>query len=86
MAQKFRDQLMLGRSTLERCPDNIGLMPNPENGCDDLKSIFVNHIFKTKFNKWHVWKHVAAISGAHTLGQANLHNSGYHGHWSTPED
>ena len=29
---------------------------------------------------------VAAISGAHTLGQAKVENSGYNGHWSTPEN
>lgn len=29
---------------------------------------------------------VAAISGAHTLGQAHIENSGYDGHWSDPED
>lgn len=61
-------------------------MPNPEEGCDALKEIFVDNIFKTKFHRWKAWRAVTAISGAHTLGQANLHNSGYNGHWSSPED
>lgn len=36
MAARFRDNLHVGRSTVEKCPDNVGLMPNPEAGCDGL--------------------------------------------------
>lgn len=71
---------------METCPQNLGLMPNPEAGCNGLKEIFGEHIFKTKFRGWRVWKAIAAISGAHTLGQAHMNNSGYDGHWSSPED
>lgn len=28
----------------------------------------------------------AAISGAHSLGQAKKENSGFHGHWSDPDN
>lgn len=68
MATRFRDQLSVGRQTMERCPTNVGLMPNPENGCDALQNIFVDHIYKEKWNKRLPWKLTAAISGAHTLG------------------
>lgn len=32
----LRDQFKFGRETLEECPENEHLMPDPENGCDDL--------------------------------------------------
>lgn len=86
LAQRFRKQFHVGRQTLEQCPDNVGLMPNPEAGCEGLQEVFVNNIFKKKFGKWKGWKATAAISGAHTLGSAKLENSGYNGHWSDPKE
>lgn len=86
LAFKFRENLMIGRQTLEKCPNAVGLMPNPEEGCEGLKRVFIDNIFKTKFRHWHAWRAVAAISGAHTLGMAHVNNSGYDGHWSTPAD
>ena len=47
LLQMFRDQFWYGRKTMEECPENHGLMPNPEKGCDDLKEIFINHIYNT---------------------------------------
>lgn len=78
LAARFRDQLHLGRSTLEECPNNVGRMPNPEEGCQGLEKIFVNHIYK-RIGKWRGWKATAAVSGAHTLGKAHVKNSGYNG-------
>ena len=68
-------------------------MPNPENGChgrlqedgtlqDGLQQVFVDNIFSEAD---HPWTLVAAISGAHTVGKASIENSGYNGHWSSPE-
>lgn len=71
-------------------------MPNPENSCADLEEVFINHIFnhaketRVKNGKetvrwcgWRCrWGLTAAISGAHTIGSAKLHNSGYEGAWS----
>ena len=34
----------LGRQTNENCNEK-GLMPNPENGCNDVEKIFLKHIF-----------------------------------------
>ena len=45
MLARFRDQYKYGRKTLEECPDNLGLMPNPENSCNDLQKIFINHVY-----------------------------------------
>ena len=60
-------------------------MPNPENGCSDLKEIFLNHVFNTGKNGWGArWKRLAAISGAHTIGHAKPENSGYDGFWGDP--
>lgn len=62
-------------------------MPDAEKGCTDLQDIFLGHIFagirgKDRFK----WKLVAAISGAHTIGQATLANSGFNGTWSDDDN
>ena len=63
------------------------MMPNPENGCDDLNKIFVNHIFSVQGCGWRCgWGLTAAISGAHSIGSAKLNNSGYEGSWSDPKN
>lgn len=46
LARTFRDQFQYGRETVETCEWNTGLMPNPENGFDDLRDIFHAHLFK----------------------------------------
>jgi len=46
LAKTFRDQFKYGRATAETCEQNEGLMPDPEKGCDDINSIFGNHLFK----------------------------------------
>ena len=70
-------------------------MPNPEEGCKDLKRIFVDHIYlNTTIGKrrryygayWESWGLTTAISGVHTIGSAKLENSGYTGHWSRTPD
>lgn len=87
LLSRFRDQFRFGRDTLEQCPDNHGLMPNPEKGCHDLQDIFLTHIFNVKkVNKLERWKLTAAISGAHTLGSAKPENSGYSGFWGDPKN
>lgn len=56
-------------------------MPDPENGLDDVKEIFFDHMFK--YEKGSTKKRfTAAIMGAHTLGSAKVENSGYKGSWS----
>lgn len=57
------------------------MMPDPENGLNDVTGIFFDHIFK--FKKGADKKRLtAAILGAHTLGSAKAENSGYEGSWS----
>lgn len=53
-------------------------MPNPEDGCDGLSDIFIDHIYAESEEPWRM---TAAISGAHTLGSATIANSGYDGFW-----
>jgi hypothetical protein len=55
-------------------------MPNPEESCDGLSTIFKDNIYKTHAAPW---KMIAAINGAHTLGSATIANSGYSGFWSS---
>ena len=58
-------------------------MPNPEEGCQDLKRIFIDHIYlNSKIDVQEAWRYTAAIPGAHTIGKMNEENSGYSGHWS----
>lgn len=57
-------------------------MPNPEEGCEGLQGIFVDHIYKDSGMPWTM---TAAISGAHTVGSAKTANSGYDGIWSEPD-
>lgn len=40
LARVFRDQFKFGRTTSETCDWATGLMPDPENGCNDINSIF----------------------------------------------
>ena len=82
VAQAFLENFKYGRTTALTCPSNTGLMPNPENGCDGLKNIFVDHIYAGTGREW---EFTAAISGAHTLGSASIANSGYNGFWSSAD-
>lgn len=84
LLQKWRDNFRSGRTTAESCTGNVGLMPNPEDGCTGLKNIFVDHIYKSKSER-KSWMLTAAVSGAHTLGGAKQSQSGYDGHWSDAE-
>lgn len=85
LLSQYRDQFRYGRDTMDQCPLNVGLMPNPENSCTDLNEIFINNIFIAKgLCKTKRWGLTAAISGAHTLGSAKVENSGYKGFWSDP--
>lgn len=61
-------------------------MPNPENGCDDLKNVFLKHVFNGRWHRRKAWHLTAALSGAHTIGSAKPHNSGYDGLWGDPEN
>jgi len=61
-------------------------MPDPEDGCDGLKALFIDHIYSAhrefvggNYNTDMAWILTAALSGAHTLGKAEIKNSGYDG-------
>lgn len=43
-ATKFKQNFMWGRTTASSCND-VGLMPNPEKGCNDLHEIFVEQVY-----------------------------------------
>ena len=78
----FRQKFKAGRATSETC-ETVGMMPDAEKGCTDLKSIFIDHIYNDGKKKQSArWRLTAAITGAHTLGQARRENSGFRGSWS----
>jgi hypothetical protein len=82
-AEAFLENFKSGRTAVNTCPDNSGLMPNPEDGCDGLSDIFIDHIYSTTGDR--AWEMTAAISGAHTLGSASIANSGYDGFWGASD-
>lgn len=45
LGEKFRNRFRAGRTTRDTCPENVGLMPDAEEGCNHLESIFVNQIY-----------------------------------------
>ena len=56
-------------------------MPNPENGCDDLRKVFVENVYNGLWGSKIAWYMTTALSGAHTIGSAKPENSGYDGTW-----
>lgn len=76
---EFRNKFMYGRTTALNCHFAEGRLPNPENGCSAVEETFVNSLGLT-------WDEAAALSGVHTLGRAQIKNSGYNGWWSDAEN
>jgi hypothetical protein len=83
VAQAFLEDFKFGRTAVNTCPNNSGLMPDAENGCDGLSAIFIDHIYNGQSGR--EWEFTAAISGAHTLGSASIDRSGYNGFWSSAD-
>ena len=76
----FLSNFHYGRTTAKTCDWNTERIPKPNDGCDGLKSIFIDNIYA---NDAEPWKSVAAISGAHTLGRAHPEYSGFDGFWAS---
>ena len=71
-----RSQFKFGRTTATTCDFAHGRLPNPENSCSAVKETFVDSMGLT-------WAQAAALMGVHTLGRAQVSNSGYNGWWSS---
>jgi len=75
-----------GRETrIDTCEFAEGLLPNPEDGCDAVKRVFVDNMkLGNSVHKGRELKNslTAALMGVHTLGRAMRNNSGYEGWWS----
>lgn len=82
LEERFRSQFQFGRKTSHDCTDANGMMPNPEEGCADLKRIFLDHIYLNA-DLDTPWRRLTAISGVHTIGSMKKENSGYVGDWTT---
>jgi len=75
----FRGNFRFGRTTsVEGCSFAEGVLPNPADSCGAVENVFVHNMGLT-------WDESAALMGVHTLGRAELKNSGYDGWWTTPE-
>ena len=75
----FRSRFRFGRVTATSCPFTVGRLPDPERGCGAVEENFLDGLGLT-------WTQAAALMGVHTLGRAEVSNSGYHGWWSDPEN
>eukprot|EP00438_Fugacium_kawagutii_P023359 Skav218622 [mRNA] locus=scaffold3208:159753:161471:- [translate_table: standard] len=75
----FRGRFRFGRATAISCAFAQGRLPNPEEGCNAVEETFLNGMGLT-------WTEAAALMAVHTLGRAQVGNSGYHGWWSDPEN
>jgi hypothetical protein len=87
LAQDFRKRFRFGRETRAQCEDSINKMPLPEMGCEGnlgLRGVFIDNVYG-RFPENKAWRLTAAISGAHTLGGADVGRSGYKGYWSDRE-
>jgi len=75
----LRSSFRFGRTTALSCDFAAGRLPNPENGCDAVQQTFLDGMGLD-------WTEAAALMGVHSLGRAQIGNSGYHGWWSDPEN
>lgn len=75
----LRSIFRFGRRTASSCDFAVGRLPDPERGCTAVEETFVTRMGLT-------WTQAAALMGVHTLGRAQVQNSGYHGWWSDPEN
>jgi hypothetical protein len=81
VARALLENFRYGRTHLHECPESTGRMADPEEGCDGLSSIFIDHIYSGQDGK--EWEFTAAISGGHTVGSASIEYSGYDGWWGS---
>ncbi|CAK9108432.1 Putative ascorbate peroxidase (HvAPX1) [Durusdinium trenchii] len=72
----FKSSFKFGRTTAKTCEWAHGRLPNPENSCSAVQETFVESMGLT-------WGQAAALMGVHTLGRAQIANSGYNGWWSS---
>jgi len=72
----FKSRFKFGRTTAKSCASAHGRLPNPENSCAAVQETFVESMGLS-------WAQAAALMGVHTLGRAQISNSGYNGWWSS---
>lgn len=72
----FKSKFKFGRTTAKSCASAHGRLPNPENSCAAVQETFVESMGLS-------WAQAAALMGVHTLGRAQISNSGYNGWWSS---
>lgn len=71
MAKQFR----YGRVTNTECSWANGRLPKVADGCAANQDVFITRMSLT-------WEEVTALMGVHTLGSAEVQNSGFNGWWS----
>merc|ERR1719446_1041662 len=79
IAIDFKSNFKYGRTTALNCEFAEGRLPNPENSCGAVEDVFVTNMGLS-------WEETAALMGVHSLGRAQVSNSGYDGWWSDFEN
>ncbi len=74
----FKEHFKYGRTTKQEYFFAAHRLPDPENGCAAVQETFVTSMGLT-------WSDSAALMGVHSLGRAQIKNSGYNGWWGTAE-
>jgi len=77
VAADFKSEFHFGRTTAETCSDNPAL-PNPEDSCAAVQTNFIDALGLDVAG-------AVALMGVHTLGRAEIKNSGYDGWWCAPQ-
>jgi hypothetical protein len=73
-ALDFRSRFMYGRTTQRDCASSLGRLPDAEKGCAAVEDGLLTNLGLT-------WEQAAALMGAHTIGGAQVPNTGYVGRW-----
>jgi hypothetical protein len=74
----FKEHFKYGRTTKQDCPLAAHRLPDPEHSCAAVNETFVKSMGLT-------WSESAALMGVHSLGRAQIQNSGYNGWWGSAE-
>merc|ERR1719414_198484 len=76
----FKSLFRYGRDTKIDCKQGFEMiLPDPEKGCSEFDRVYIHNLELTMHQ-------AVALNGVHTLGRAQIKNSGYVGAWSDVEN
>jgi hypothetical protein len=81
MSLDMKSHFKFGRTTIETCEEQVLRLPDTQAGCPSVQTVLQN-----PGTIGMSWTQIAAITGVHTLGKAELQNSGHVGFWSDEDN